>query len=147
MPWKMCPDSGAQMFIGVSGLGVSAESHNDYGYWGNGVEIRNNHGACFVDQYGATGGACIGYSLLTEHLLSAGVLEELKRVQRSFFYSISLSHFMMKNDRKMNGMFLFHCLLLSQVANMTGEIGKWFFTAIYKLFIPFPSHSCYIQQV
>jgi len=60
---------------------------------------------------------------------SAGVGEELEIVQRSFFYSISLSHFMMKNDRKMNGMSLFHCLLLSQVAGMAEEIRKWFFAA------------------
>jgi hypothetical protein len=96
---------------------------------------------------GQRGGLALGTLSSSGISRSAGVEEELKIVQRSFFYFISLSHFMMKNERKMNGMFLFHCLLLSQVAGMTEEIRKWFFAAIYKLFIPFPSHSCYIQQV
>jgi len=60
MSGKMGPDSGAQMLIGVSGLGVSAESRNDYGHGGDGVETGNYHGAWFVIWYGSNRGRAFG---------------------------------------------------------------------------------------
>jgi hypothetical protein len=117
--------------MGTGGVGLKLEAIIGFG----------------VDWLGRHGLLVIRHSLFAGYPSSAGVAEGGERVQCSFFYSISLSYFMMKNDRKMNGMFLLSCLILAQVSGMTGEIRALFFAEIHKLFIPFPSHSCYIQQV